>query len=118
MPETPGLPGGPGFAGTMMTVYDSYRGVGISNARPLSTEEKGALIAAMTLAAGPGMILGRVGVFGSTKLAHLLWKGRFASVPFALSPGGGGPGVSPTSTEILLDWSDPRLRGYGPGHGY
>jgi len=116
MPETPGMSGGPGFSGTMMTVYDSYRGLGYG--RPLSTGEKGAFIAATTLMAGPAMLLGRAGLFGSTKLAHFVWKARFVSVPYALSPGGGGPGVSPTSTEILLDWSDPRLRGYGLGHGY
>ena len=97
-------------------MYDSYRGA--STGRPLSLEEKGAFIAATTLIAGPAMILGRAGLFGSTKLAHLVWKARFATVPYALSPGGGGPGVSPTSTEIPLDWSDPRLRGYTLGHGY
>ena len=111
MPETPGMPGGPGFSGTMMTVYDTYRGIHFG--RPLSTEEKGVLIAASTLATGPWMIMGRAGV-----LAHTIWKARIASVPFVLSPGGGGPGVYPTSTDILLDWDDPRLRGYGPGHGY
>ena len=115
MPETPGQPGGPS-GGAMVTFYGSYRGAG--NYRPFSLEEKAAFIAATTLISGPAMLLGRAGLFGSTKLAHLVWKGRFASVPYALSPGGGGPGVSPTSTEILLDWSDPRLRGYGPGHGY
>ena len=100
-------------------MYDRYRGVGISHARPLTTTEKGFLIAGTTLIAGPAMILGRAGMFGSTKLAHLVWKGRFATVPFALGPGGGGPGYTPTSTAILLDdWSNPRLRGYRPSHGY
>jgi len=117
MAVTPGQPGSSAFgSGPRMTVYGSYRGRGYG--RPLSIEEKGAIIAATTLAAGPAMILGRVGLLGSTKLAHFVWKARFASVPFALSPGGGGPGVSPTSTVIPLDWTDPRLRGYVPGHGY
>ena len=111
MPQTPGMPGGPGFSGTTMTVYESYRGLGYG--RPLSLEEKGVFLAASTLVAGPLMIMGRTGA-----LAHTIWKARIASVPYVLSPGGGGPGVSPTSTEILLDWTDPRLRGYGPRHGY
>ena len=102
-------------------MYDQYRGVGISHARPLSTTEKGILIAGTTLVSGPAMLLGRAGLFGSTKLAHLVWKGRFATVPFTLSPGGGGPGTYPTSTAILLDgegWTNPLLRGYRPLHGY
>ena len=100
-------------------MYDQYGGVGISHARPLTTTEKGFLIAGTTLVSGPAMLLGRAGVFGSTKLAHLMWKGRFSTVPFVLSPGGGGPGHSPTSTTILLDdWSNPLLRGYRPTHGY
>ena len=115
MPEIPGQPGGPS-GGAMVSMYGSYRGAG--HHRPLSLEEKAAFIAATTLIAGPAMLLGRAGLFGSTKLAHLVWKARFATVPYALSPGGGGPGVSPTSTEILLDWYDPRFRGYAPGHGY
>ena len=109
MGVTPGQPGSSAFAGPWITVYDSYRGV--ASSRPLSTQEKGAIIAATTLIAGPAMLLGRAGIFGSTKLAHILWKARFVSVPFI---GRGGPDVYPTSTEFLLDWSDPRLRGYGP----
>ncbi len=102
-----------------MTVYDEYGGVGISHARPFTTTEKGFLIAGTTLFAGPAMILGRAGMFGSTKLAHLMWKARFGTVPFALGPGGGGPGSYPTSTTILIDdWSNPLLRGYRPSHGY
>ena len=100
-------------------MYDQYGGVGISNARPLSATEKGFIIAGTTLVSGPAMLLGRAGMFGSTKLAHLVWKGRFATVPFALSPRGGGPGLTPTSTIIFLDdWSNPLLRGYRPSHGY
>ena len=62
------------------------------------------------------MILGRAGVLGSVRLAHVLWKGRFATVPFAL--GGGGPEDYLTSTNTPIDWSDPRYRGYRPSHGY
>ena len=47
------------------------------------------------------MILGRAGVLGSVRLAHILWKGRFASVPLAL--GGGGPEDSLTSTDSLSE---------------
>ena len=63
-------------------MYDQYGGVGISHARPLTTTEKGFLIAGTTLVSGPAMLLGRAGVFGSTKLAHLMWKGRFFYGPF------------------------------------
>ena len=58
------------------------------------------------------MILGRAGVLGSVRLAHVLWKSRFATVPFAL--GGGGPEDSPTSTDLY----DRHHRGYQPSHGY
>ena len=62
------------------------------------------------------MILGRAGVLGSVRLAHVLWKGRFATVPLAL--GGGGPEDSITSTDTPIDWSDPRRRGYRRTHRY
>ena len=64
------------------------------------------------------MILGRAGIFGSIKLAHLVWKARFFTVPYALAPGGGGPGDSLTSTDTPIDWSDPHYRGYRPTYGY
>ena len=94
-------------------MYDQYRGVGISHARPLSTTEKGVLFAASSLAF-PFLATG--GRFGLAA-----WKLRPVTIPLLLSPGGGGPGYTPTSTDILLDpegWSNPLLRGYRPSHGY
>ena len=95
-----------------MTFYSSYRGAGTG--RPLSLEEKGSLIALGTLLA-PHAVLA---LGGAVRGLTLTRYGLKAAIPFFLSPGGGGPGVSPTSTEISLDWTDPRLRGYGLGHGY
>ena len=101
MPETPGLPGSPSGGGIYGPGYWYMYGTPgtVWRSKPLTTEQKGVIIAASTLAAGPAMLLGRAGLFGSTKLAHLVWKARFATVPYALSPGGGGPGLTPTSTE-------------------
>ncbi len=99
-------------------MYDQYRGVGISHARPLTLEEKGALLALGTLMAPHAiMALG-----GGWKTLGLVRKAlTWGVIPFALSPGGGGPRTYPTSTTILLDaegWSNPLLRGYRPTHGY
>jgi len=115
--ETPGQPGGPTFGGgSWVSVYDQYRGVGISHARPLTTTEKGVGIALTTVVAGPLAIY-----WGGSRVALAAWKLRPLTIPPLLSPGGGGPGYTPTSTDILLDpegWSTPLLRGYRPSHGY
>ena len=83
---------------------------GIDSHRPLTTTEKGLLIAATTVAAPPLAILS-----GGSRLALLAWKLRPLTIPFAmgsgfdmgsivpggldfLGPGGGGPGLSLTST--------------------
>ena len=97
-------------------MYDDYSGVGISHARPPTTAEVGLFIAGTTLIAGPLAIY-----WGGSRLALASWKLRPLMFPAALSPGGGGPGHTPTSTTILLDaegWSNPLLRGYRPSHGY
>ena len=98
----------------MVRVYDQYGGVGISHARPPTTTEAGLLIAGTTLIGGPLAIY-----WGGSRIALAAWKLRPLTIPPLLSPGGGGPGHSLTSTTILLDdWSNPLLRGYRPSHGY
>ena len=98
-----------------MSVYDEYSGVSspIWTAPPLSLEQKGVIIAATTLAFP---LLARGGSLGLA-----IWKTRPAFIYAGLSPRGGGPGHTLTSTAILLDsegWSNPLLRGYRPSHGY
>ncbi len=68
--------------------YESYRGV--SSHRPFTINEKGVMIAASTLAFP---LLARGG-----RLGLALWKLRPAFIYAGLSPGGGGPGQSLTST--------------------
>ena len=99
--ETPGSPGGPGWSGVYWPAYGIYRPLnyGIDSHRPLTTTEKGVLIAATTLVGGPLAILG-----GGSRAAFLLWKLRPLTIPLLLeststSPGGGGPGQSLTSTD-------------------
>jgi hypothetical protein len=74
--------------------------IGIDSHRPLTTTEKGLLIAGTTLATGPLAVLG-----GGSRLALFAWKARPFTVPLAFGmtprlPGGGGPGSgTPTSTD-------------------
>ncbi len=79
--------------------------IGIDSHRPLTTNEKGLLIAGSTLAGGPLAIATR-----GSKLALWLWKIRPATIPFLFpstdSPGGGGPGHSPTSTDTPLSLAE------------
>jgi hypothetical protein len=74
--------------------YESYRGV--SNHRPLTTNEKGALLALSTLYL-PISILGGAGLGSAIR-----WKITRLTGIYGLgspdSPGGGGPGHSLTST--------------------
>jgi len=78
-------------------------------------EQKGALIATgVILAPHAVMALG-----GGWKALGLVRKGiTIGVIPTFLSPRGGGPGHSLTSTDTPVDWSDPRYRGYRPSHGY
>jgi hypothetical protein len=84
--------------------YESYRGV--SNHRPLTTTEKGLIVAGSTLVGGPASI-----IWGGGRLALALWKLRPFTIPFLFpspSPGGGGPGQFPISTD-----SPPSMREQG-----
>jgi hypothetical protein len=103
----PLVPQTPGYTGA----YAAYRrnsGSSVSRRRPLTTTEKGLLIAFTTLVSAPIAILGRGG-----QVAFWAWKLRPIAIPLAfgvgmepivptglefLSPGGGGPGHSPIST--------------------
>jgi hypothetical protein len=98
--ETPGFPGGSGSSGFYNPVYgiympyESYRGV--SNHRPLTTNEKGALLALSTLYLPISIVrgagLGTAALWKLTRLTGILGLG------YSDSPGGGGPGHSLTST--------------------
>jgi len=74
--------------------YESYRGV--SNHRPLTTNEKGALLALSTLYLPVSIVRGgglaTAVIWKLTRLTGILGLGS------PDSPGGGGPGPSPIST--------------------